>query len=62
LPPSSDDFVDPPWQEDCQPPLYDDASQAPPDAQDGSSPRSRGCPVAPTSPGGYRFGRGARTR
>jgi len=34
LPPSSDDFVDPPWQEDCQLPLYDDASQVPPDAQD----------------------------
>ena len=34
LPPSSDDFVDPPWQEDCQLPLYDDASQVPPSAQD----------------------------
>ncbi len=42
-PPSSDDFADPPWQEDCQLPpegpepcrrLYDDASQVPPDAQD----------------------------
>jgi len=32
--PSSDDFADPPWQEDCQLPLYDDASQVPPDAQD----------------------------
>jgi|LAHR01.1.fsa_nt_gb hypothetical protein len=30
---SSDDFADPPWQEDCQLPLYDDASQVPPDAQ-----------------------------
>jgi hypothetical protein len=33
-PPSSDDFADTPWQEDCQLPLYDDASQLPPDAQD----------------------------
>ncbi|NMC70423.1 MAG: hypothetical protein GYA57_10200, partial [Myxococcales bacterium] len=33
-PSSSDDFVDPPWQEDCQLPLYDDASQLPPVAQD----------------------------
>jgi len=34
LPPSSDDLLDPPWQEDCQLPLHDDASQVPPDAQD----------------------------
>jgi len=32
--PSSDHLADPPWQEDCQLPLYDDASQVPPDAQD----------------------------
>ena len=32
--PSSADPVDPPWQEDCQLRLYDDASQVPPDAQD----------------------------
>lgn len=32
-PPSPDDLIDPPWQEDCQLPLYDDASQLPPDAQ-----------------------------
>ena len=31
---SSDDFADPPWQEDCQLPLYDEASQLPPGAQD----------------------------
>ncbi|MBN1774235.1 MAG: hypothetical protein JXB32_23450, partial [Deltaproteobacteria bacterium] len=40
-PPSSDDFADPPWQEDCQLPpegpersrrLYDDTSQVPPQA------------------------------
>ncbi len=30
---STDDFPDPPWQEDCRIPIDDDASQLPPDAE-----------------------------
>ncbi|NMC71128.1 MAG: hypothetical protein GYA57_13820 [Myxococcales bacterium] len=52
-PPSPDDLIDPPWQEDCQLPLHDEAAQLPPDAQDGPSRRLRGRAVVATSPGCY---------